>query len=110
MEYQQLQHMVEEAHNNKPHIGVIAAVAKWCKISNKRTIPDFGAPKAYELPDNCWDAFRHLIEEYNDLFRTTLGKTRHMIVITFQLRVPQFMYHLGVFWAIIEMKLSVSWN
>ena len=26
VEHQQLQHMVEEAHNNKPHIGVIAAV------------------------------------------------------------------------------------
>ena len=54
MEHKQLQHMVEEAHNNKPHIGVITAVnADSSEISEKCAIPDFGAPKTYELPENC---------------------------------------------------------
>ena len=40
-------------------------------------IPDFGAPKTYKLSENCGDEFRQLIEEYNDLFCTTPGKTTH---------------------------------
>ena len=78
VEHQQLQHMVEKAHNNKPHIGIIAAVnGDLNKISEECAIPDFGAPKAYELPDSCGDEFKHLIEEYNDLFCTTPGKMTH---------------------------------
>ena len=78
VEHQQLQHMVEEAHNKKPHIGVIAAVnADSSEISEECAIPDFGAPKTYELPENCGDEFRQLIEEYNDLFCTIPGKTTH---------------------------------
>ena len=30
---------------------------------------------AYELPENCGDEFRQLIEEHKDLFCTTPGKT-----------------------------------
>ena len=78
VEHEHLQHMVEEAHNNKPHIGVIAAVnADSSEISEECAIPDFGAPKTYEVPENCGDEFRQLIEEYNDLFYTTPGKTTH---------------------------------
>ena len=62
VEHQQLQHMVEEAHNNKPHIGIIAAVnGDSNEILGECAIPDFEAPKAYELPDSCGDEFKHLI-------------------------------------------------
>ena len=40
-------------------------------------LPDFGAPRTYELPENCGDEFRQLIEEYNDLFCITPRKTTH---------------------------------
>ena len=70
--------MVEEVHNNKPHIGVIAAVNGGSnEILEECAILDFGVPKAYELPESCGDEFRHLIEEYNGLFYTTPGKTTH---------------------------------
>ena len=75
MDHQQLQHMVEEGHNNKPHIGIIAAVnGNSSEISEKFSILDFGAPKAYELPENYGDEFRPLIEECGDLFCISPGK------------------------------------
>ena len=78
VEHQQLQHMAEEAHNNKPHIGVIAVVnGDWSEITEECAIPDFGTPKVYELPESYGDEFRQLIEEYNNLFCTTPGKTTH---------------------------------
>ena len=43
VECQQLQHMVEEVYNNKPHIGVIPAVNE---ISEECAIPEFGPPMA----------------------------------------------------------------
>ena len=62
MDHQQLQHMMEEAHNNKPHISIIAAVnGNSSEITEKFSILDF--PAAYELPENCEDKFRPLIEE-----------------------------------------------
>ena len=107
-EYQQLQYMVEEAHNNKPHIGVIAAVnGDSNEISEICAIPDFGAPKTYELPESCGDEFRYLIEEYNDLFR---GTTHNCHYIPTKGPPGQFTYHIDVFRAIIEMKLFVSLN
>ena len=109
MEHQQLQHMVEEVHKNKRHIGIIAAVNGYSsKISEKCAIPDFRAPKAYELPENCGDDFRQLIEEY--IYFALLLERSHMIVIRFQLRVPQFVYHLGKFQATIKMKQFISLN
>ena len=47
VEHQQLQHMVEEVYNNKPHIGVIPVVnGDSNEISEECAIPEFGAPMA----------------------------------------------------------------
>ena len=44
-------------------------------ITEERAIPNFVTSKTYELPENCGDEFRQLIEEHKDLFCTTPGKT-----------------------------------
>ena len=59
---QELQHMVEKAQSNKPHVGIIAAVNDDSSVITKKcAIPNFGTPMAYELPENCGDEFRQLI-------------------------------------------------
>ena len=78
VECQELQHIVDEACSNKPDIGIIAAVNDDSSvITEECAIPDFATPKGFELPENCGDEFRQLIEEHKDLFRTTPGKTTH---------------------------------
>ena len=73
---QELRHIVEEARNNKPHVGIIAAINDdSSELTEECAIPNFGASKAYELPENCGDEFGQLIEEHKDLFCTTPGKT-----------------------------------
>ena len=114
MEYQQLQHIVEEAHNKKSHTDAIAVVnddSSSSKISEECAIPDFGAPncRPYELPEHCRDEFRQLIEEYNDLF-CSIPERPYTIIITFQLRIPQLVYHISMFQATIKMKLFNSLN
>ena len=62
---QELRHIVEEAWNNKPHVGIIAAINDdSSELTEECAIPNFGASKAYELPENCGDEFRQLIEEH----------------------------------------------
>ena len=73
---QELRQIVEEARNNKPHVGIIAAINDdSSELTEDCAIPKFGTSKAYELPENCGDEFRQLIEEHKDLFCTTPGKT-----------------------------------
>ena len=76
VKWQELRQIVEEAWNNKPHVGIIAAVNDdSSELTEECAIPNFGTSKAYELPENCGDEFRQLIEEHKDLFCTTPGKT-----------------------------------
>ena len=73
---QELRHIVEEAQNNKPHVGIIAAINDdSSELTEECAIPNFGTSKAYELPENCGDEFRQLIEEHKDLFCITPVKT-----------------------------------
>ena len=44
VEQQQLKQMVNTAQNNKPHVGVIAAVGTDSSVPEECTIPDFGVP------------------------------------------------------------------
>ena len=66
MEQQQFKQIVDDAHNNKPRVGVITALITDSSVMPEEcTIPDFGAPITYELPENCGGDFRQLVEEQN---------------------------------------------
>jgi len=78
MEYQETRRIVEEARSSKPHIGLIAATNEDSNvITEECAIPNFAAPKQYDMPENCGDHSRQLMEEYKDLFCTTPGKTTY---------------------------------
>ena len=75
-EHQQLKQMVKDAQNNKPHVGMIAALCTDSSvIPEECAIPDFGAPNTYELPENCSGGFKQLVEEHKTLFDVRPGKT-----------------------------------
>ena len=64
--------------SSNPHIGLIAATNEDSNvITEECAIPNFAAPKEYDMPENCGDHFRQLMEEYKDLFCTTPGKTTY---------------------------------
>ena len=51
LEYQQFKQMMNDAHNIKPHVGVIAALCTdSCVMPEECAIPYFGAPNTCELP------------------------------------------------------------
>lgn len=60
----------------KPHIRAIAAVGELTtEITTDCAIPDYGAPKQYDLP-NCQSALLStVVTQYKDLFCTTPGHT-----------------------------------
>ena len=65
VEQQQLKQIVDDAHNNKPHVGLITALSTDSgAMPEECAIPDFGAPNTYELPENCGGDFRQLVEEH----------------------------------------------
>ena len=76
VENQQLEQIMKNTQNSKPHVGMIAAI---CTDSNvvpeECAIPDFGAPNNCELPENCGGDFRQLVEEHKALFGIIPGKT-----------------------------------
>ena len=77
---QELRHLVEEARNNKPHVGIIVAINEnSSELTEECAIPNFRTSKAYEIPENHGDEFRYLIEEHKDLFCTTPGHDCHYI-------------------------------
>ena len=64
IEYQETRRIVEEARSSKPHIGLIAATNEDSNvITEECAIPNFAAPKHYDMPENCGDHFRQLMEE-----------------------------------------------
>ena len=76
MELQQLKQMVDDTQSSKPHVGVIAALSTDSSvIPDECAIPDFSVHNTYELPENCGDDFRQLLEEHNTLFGVVPGKT-----------------------------------
>ena len=66
---------MEEAQSSKPHIGLIAAINKESSVITECAIPNFAATKKYDMPENCGNDFKQLMEEYKDLFCTTPGKS-----------------------------------
>ena len=75
VEQQQLKQIVDDAHNNKPHVGLITALSTDSgAMPEECAIPDFGAPNTYKLPENCGD-FRQLVKEHKTLFGIIPGKT-----------------------------------
>ena len=66
----------DNAVQQKPHIRAVAAVGELTtEIINNCAIPDYGAPKQYELP-NCHNTLLStVVDKYKDLFCTTPGHT-----------------------------------
>ena len=76
VEQQHFKQIVDDAHHNKPHVGVITALSTDSSVMPEEcAIPDFGAPNIYELPENCGGDFRQLVEEHKTLFGIVPGKT-----------------------------------
>ena len=76
VEQQQFKQIVDDAHNNKSHVGIITALSTDSSVMPEEcAIPDFGAPNTYELPENCDGDFRQLVEEHKTLFGIMPGKT-----------------------------------
>ena len=76
VEQQHFKQIVDNAHHNKPYVGVITALSTDSSVmSEECAIPDFGAPNIYELPENCGGDFRQLVEEHKTLLGIAPGKT-----------------------------------
>ena len=71
MEQQQLKQMINNAQNNKPHVGVIAAVGTDSSVPEECAIPNF-------VTENYGGDFRWLVEEHKTLFGIIPGKL-HLI-------------------------------
>ena len=52
------QQIINDVLNNKPHVGMIAAVGTDSDVPEDCAIPGFGVPNTYELPKNCGSGFR----------------------------------------------------
>ena len=74
----------------KPHVRPIAAVGEMTtEITNDCAIPDYGAPKQYELPNTLLST---VVDKFKDLFCTTPGHTsvssHHISTKGSPIRVP----------------------
>ena len=87
-------HMIwDDAVLQKPHVQAIAAVGEMTtEITNDCAIPDYGAPKQYELPNCSNSLLSTVVDKFKDLFCTTPGHTsissHHIPTKGSPLRVP----------------------
>ena len=66
----------------KPHVRAIAAVGEMTtEITNDCAIPDYGAPKQYELPNRSNSLLSTVVDKFKDLFCTT---PRHTSILNKQ--------------------------
>ena len=70
-------HMIwDNMVQQKQHVQPIAAVGEMTtEITNDCAIPDYGAPKQYELPNCSNTLLSTVVDKFKDLFCTTPGHT-----------------------------------
>ena len=87
-------HMIwDNMVQQKPHVRPIAAVGEMTtEITNDCAIPDYGAPKQYELPNCSNTLLSTVVDKFKDLFCTTPGHTsvssHHIPTKRLPIRVP----------------------
>ena len=90
---QELQSFWEETVKQKPHGGAIAVLGDTAvEATEECAIPDYGAVKNFELPNDTNLTFSSVINQYKQLFCTTPGKTswayHHIPTKGHPIRVP----------------------
>ena len=100
-------HMIwDNAVLQKPHVRAIAAVGEMTtEITNDCAIPDYGAPKQYELPNCSNSLLSTVVDKFKDLFVPHLDINQYQ-AITSQQKVHPCGFHQDESRHITVMK----WN